>query len=121
MIIRWKERYTLAGQVGTQELGQLGSALPPLPRHILGAPFQESPGDDVYRPSLLVERVRRAGPWKLERREPGAFFEANAFDGFVFGRPKIDRVKIMYQPDSNVAVATLLAGEAHFSLVSFAR
>jgi peptide/nickel transport system substrate-binding protein len=115
MVIRWKERYTLAGQVGTQELGQLGSALPPLPRHILGVPFQENPGTTFIGLPFWSNEYIGAGPWKLDRREPGAFFEANAFDGFVFGRPKIDRVKIMYQPDSNVAVATLLAGEAHFS------
>src|SRR5204863_9790894 len=57
-----------------------------------------------------------AGPSKLERREAGAFFEASAFDGFVFGRPKIDRVKVIYQPDSNTAVANMLSGEAHYSV-----
>ncbi len=115
VLIRWKEPYALAGQVGSLESANLGSALPPLPRHILEQPFRDNPGTTfIGSPFWTVEYVG-AGPWKLDRREPGTFFEATAFDGFVFGRPRIDRVRVMYQPDSNVAVATLLAGEAHFS------
>jgi peptide/nickel transport system substrate-binding protein len=86
-----------------------------LPQHILEAPYRESPGTTfVALPFWTVDYVG-TGAWKLDRREPGSFFEATAFDGFVFGRPKIDRIRVMYQPDSNVAVATLLAGQAHYS------
>lgn len=105
-VIRWKERYFEAGQVYSE--------LPPLPRHILARPYQESPGTFIGLPYWTFEYVG-LGPWKLERREPGAFFEASAFDGFVFGRPKIDRVRIMYQIDPNIVVATMLAGDAHLT------
>ena len=106
ILISWKERYFEAGQVAVE--------LPPLPRHILQRPYQESPGTFIGLPYWTLDYVG-LGPWKLERREPGAFFEARAFDGFVFGRPRIDRVRVMYQIDPNVVVATMLAGEAHLT------
>lgn len=115
VLIRWKDRYAEAGQVGSKVTSQLGSALPPLPRHILEQPYRERQGTTFVGLPFWTDEYIGAGPWKLDRREPGAFFETSAFDGFVFGRPKIDRVRVMYQADSNVAVATLLAGGAHFS------
>jgi peptide/nickel transport system substrate-binding protein len=96
--------------------GAGGVTIAPLPRHILERPYVERTGESfVGHPFWTFEYVG-AGPWKLERREPGSFFEASAFDGFVFGRPKIDRVKVIYQPDSNTAVANMLSGEAHYSV-----
>ncbi len=115
VLIRWKERYALADQVGRTELANIGSALPPLPRHILEQPYRDSPGTSFIALPFWTFEYVGVGAWKLDRREPGTFFEASAFDGFVFGRPKIDRIRVMYQPDSNVAVATLLAGQAHYS------
>ncbi len=105
--IRWKEGFT--------DAGQLYDEFAPLPRHILEQPYQERLGDSFLALPFWTSEYVGAGPWKLERREAGSYFEASAFDGFVFGRPKIDRVKVMYQSDTNVAVATMLAGEAHLS------
>jgi peptide/nickel transport system substrate-binding protein len=105
-VIRWKEHYFEAGRVYNE--------LPPLPRHILERQYQESPGSFIGLPYWTFEYVG-LGPWKLERREPGSFFEASAFDRFVFGRPKIDRVRVMYQIDPNIVVATMLAGDAHLT------
>jgi peptide/nickel transport system substrate-binding protein len=108
VLIRWKESFVDAGQVG-------GAVLPAMPRHILEQPYEERTGTSFLGLPFWTSQYVGAGPWKLDRHEPGAFFEGVAFDGFVFGRPKIDRVRVIYQPDSNVAVANLLAGEAHFS------
>ena len=33
------------------------------------------------------------GPYRIDRWEPGALLTARAFDGYVFGRPKIDRLE----------------------------
>jgi peptide/nickel transport system substrate-binding protein len=107
ILIQWKDAYT--------EAAQLYDELPPLPRHILEPLYQERQGDSFVGLPHWTSAYVGAGPWRLERREPGAFFEASAFDGFVFGRPKIDRVRVLYQPDPNVVVATLLSGEAHIS------
>jgi peptide/nickel transport system substrate-binding protein len=111
VLIRWKENYTEAGSISS-----VNNALPPLPRHILEQLFQDRQGNSFTSLPFWTTEYVGAGPWRLERREPGAFFEGTAFDGFVFGRPKIDRVRVMYQPDANTVVANLLAGEAHYSV-----
>jgi peptide/nickel transport system substrate-binding protein len=62
------------------------------------------------------EQYVGAGAFRLDHREPGAFFEVSAFDGFALGRPRIEKVKVIYIPDTNTSIATLLSGEAHFQM-----
>jgi peptide/nickel transport system substrate-binding protein len=52
----------------------------------------------------------------MDRWEPGSYFEAVAFDQHVLGRPKIDRVRMMFVPDFNTTLANMLAGEAHITV-----
>jgi peptide/nickel transport system substrate-binding protein len=111
VVIRWKDRYAEAGQV-------VGSVLAPLPRHLLEQPYQERQGESFIGLPFWTSEYVGAGPWKLDRREAGAFFEATAFAGFVFGRPKIERIRVIYQSDSNTAVANMLSGEAHYSVTA---
>ena len=92
--------------------------VPPLPRHILEEPYRELSPEQFMALKFWREEYVGLGPWRLDRFEPGAFVEGVAFDGFVFGRPKIDRVKVVYMPDTNVAIAALLSGEVHFSMES---
>jgi len=56
-----------------------------------------------------------AGPYRLERREPGSFIEGLAFDGYALGRPKIDRILIRFIGDENTVLTNLLAGELDFT------
>ena len=53
------------------------------------------------------------GAYRVVRWERGLFLEGEAFDGYVFGRPLIDRIRMQIIPDSNTALANMLAGEAH--------
>jgi peptide/nickel transport system substrate-binding protein len=53
------------------------------------------------------------GPFRVDRWDPGAVIEGVAFDGYVFGRPKLDRVRVLFNSDPNAVVANLLAGSAH--------
>ena len=94
------------------------SNVPPLPRHILEEPYRELQAEQFMALKAWREEYVGLGPWRLERFEPGAFVEGAAFDNFVFGRPRIDRVKVVYMPDTNVAIAALLSGEVHFSMES---
>jgi peptide/nickel transport system substrate-binding protein len=57
-----------------------------------------------------------AGPYKLERWEPGNFIEGSAFDGHILGKPKIDRFISRPVPDENTAMTNLLAGSADIGL-----
>ena len=111
IVIRWKEHYADADRVG-------GAVLAPLPRHVLEQPFLTRQGESFIALAFWTSDYVGAGPWRLDRREPGAFFEAVAFPEFVFGRPKIERVRVIYQPDSNTAVANMLSGEAHYSVTA---
>lgn len=51
-----------------------------------------------------------AGPWRLERLDPGRQIVLRAFDGFSGGRPAIDRVEITIQPDVGAAIDETVAG-----------
>jgi len=56
-----------------------------------------------------------AGPFRVDRWEPGAFIEGAAFDRHVWGRPQIDRIRVVFISDANTALANLLAGETHLA------
>ncbi len=52
------------------------------------------------------------GAFKLDSWDPGSAIEATAFDGYVYGRPKIDRLRIIFMQDTNAVAANLLSGAA---------
>lgn len=106
VVLHWRQPYPEA----VEEI----DILPPLPQHILKEPFEQLEPEPFMSLPFWREEYVGAGAFKLDRREPGAFFEATAFDRFVFGRPKIDRIRVIYIPDTNTGIATLLSGEAHF-------
>lgn len=110
-VIRWKELYAEAAELGARATT---SGLPPLPRHILQRDFENL--DPVEFPNLPFwsNEYVGAGPYRLTRWEPGTFIEGEAFEGHVLGRPKIDRLRALFIPDPNTALANLLAGEVHY-------
>jgi len=113
VVLRWKTGYPDA-------LTQVG-LVPPLPQHILDQPYQQlDPQQFVGLPFWRQEYVG-LGPWRMARYEPGVMVEGEAFDGFVFGRPRIDRVQVIYRPDTRVGIVALLSGEAHFAMNSYLR
>ncbi len=104
-VIRWAVPYPGAGTVGID--------FRPLPKHILESVYaQGSPDAFANHPYFNAEFVG-LGPFKLDKREPGVAIEGTAFDRFVFGKPKIDRVRVIAMSDPNTVVANLLAGSAH--------
>lgn len=116
LVIRWRGPFPGAGAlVG---LGGAGSspAFAPLPRHLLQDAHKQ--GDAlafVQHPFWTVEYVG-AGPYKLDRWEPGSFIEGVAFDGHALGKPRISRIRIIFNSDANAALAQLLSQEAHMTL-----
>jgi peptide/nickel transport system substrate-binding protein len=87
-----------------------------LPAHILQEAFQAVEQDAAAAESFSnlpfwsVGYVG-AGPYRLERFEPGAYFEGVAFASYALGRPKIDRVILRAVGDGNRVLTDLLAGE----------
>lgn len=105
LVIRWTQLFP--GADGLKATFQA------LPRHILQQPFEQGqPEAFVVHPFWAGEYVG-LGPYRLERWEPGTFMEGSAFDGHVLGRPKIDRVRVLFMGDPNVVLASLLSGEVH--------
>jgi peptide/nickel transport system substrate-binding protein len=104
--IRWKQIYADADQLGVD--------FPPLPRHILEADLANLDPTTFPTLSYWTTEFVGAGPYRLTRWEPGVFIEGEAFNGFVMGRPKIDRIKAQVIPDANTAVANLLSGAIRY-------
>jgi peptide/nickel transport system substrate-binding protein len=107
LVLRWSRSFP--------EAGALTEIFPPLPRHVLAQPFQESAPDAFANHPYWNAEYVGAGPYKVERWEPGAFIEAVAFEGHALGRPRIDRFKITVINDRNTVLATMLAGNAHLA------
>ncbi len=106
VLIRWSRPYP--------DADRLGIDFPPLPRQILEAAFQQ--GTDAFTShAYWTTQYVGLGPWRLERGEVGASIDGVAFDRHVLGPPKIGRVKLIFNNDSNAVLSTLLSGTAHLS------
>jgi peptide/nickel transport system substrate-binding protein len=104
--IVWKQIYA--------DAGELGDGFPALPRHLLQEEFAKD--DYAEFPNLAYWSTEYVGlgPYRLTHWEPGTFVEAEAFPEYVLGRPKIERLKILFIPDPNTALANLFAGDGHY-------
>jgi peptide/nickel transport system substrate-binding protein len=109
--IRWKSIYPDAGVL----VLDTRFGLVPIPRHIVEPAFNQSLEAFQAHPYWTHEFVG-AGPFKLERWELGSHLEAVAFDQHVLGRPKIDRIRVMFITDPNTAFANVLAGSTDVAL-----
>jgi peptide/nickel transport system substrate-binding protein len=105
VVVRWREPYPDAAELGYFD------SLTPLPRHILAGVFERE-RENLPNHAFWTSEYVGAGPYRVDRWEPGAFIEAMAFDRHALGRPKIDRLKVTWNADFNVNMATLLAGDA---------
>ncbi len=111
LVIRWSQPYPDAA-VFVQIANSTGFQA--LPRHLLQQPLQDAdPIAFTGLPFWTTEYVG-LGPYQVESWEPGTSIRARAFDRFVLGRPKIDRIEVRFIPDPQTAVANLLAGEVDF-------
>jgi len=115
LTIRWKNLYPDAA-VLLQGATRFG--LVPLPRHILEATFAGGAAQSIQESSYWSREFVGAGPFKLDRWEPGSHLEAVAFDQHVLGRPTIDRIRLLFVKGQNTAFANLLAGATDVALNS---
>src|SRR5205814_6963923 len=97
VIFRWKRPYPFAGIL--EGSGQRN--LPPLPRHLLEEPFGQLSIEAFAALHYWTTEFVSTGPFKLDRWEPGAFIEASGFDAHALGRPKIDRLRLIFMNDAN--------------------
>ncbi len=107
VLIHWKRPYPYAGVL--QASGD-APHFPAMPRHLLDAQFREAQWEAFTNSPYWTSEFVGSGPFRLERWEPGVSIEGAAFAGHVLGRPKIDRVRIIFMSDANSALASLLSG-----------
>jgi peptide/nickel transport system substrate-binding protein len=117
VVIRWRQVFADAGSLEAGSAG-LTNALgfPPLPRHILETPFRQGNVEAFIALPFWSTEYVGLGPYKMDRWEAGAYFEGAAFDQHVLGRPKIERIRMLFIPDFNTSVANMLSGEAHITV-----
>jgi peptide/nickel transport system substrate-binding protein len=105
--MRWRASHPKAG-VLTQEF-------PPMPRHVLDATFQSQDPDQFAAHPYWTTQFVGAGPFQLDRWEPGAFIDGSAFGRHILGAPKIQRIRLVFHSDSNTALANMLSGDVHLA------
>src|SRR5581483_4112172 len=110
VLIQWRRIYADAATVSAHNF-----ELTALPRHILGEPFQSASADSFANLPFWNREYVGLGPFRIDRWEAGAFVEASAFDGDVLGRPKIDRIRLVFIGDGNTVLSNMLAGEVQMS------
>jgi peptide/nickel transport system substrate-binding protein len=104
VVIRWAQAYPEAAELDEQDFA-------PLPRTVLGPVFERERSNLPNHVFWTYEYVG-AGPYRVERWEPGAYIEAVAFAGHTLGKPKIERLRLTWNSDFNATLAGLLSGEA---------
>ncbi len=113
IVIRWRAPYPDAAALKDSEFE-------PLPRHLLETGFAGVEQDPAMRDSFLglpfwTTEYVGAGPYRLERWDPGSQIEGTAFAGHALGKPKIDRVIVRIIGDENATLTTVMAGNADFT------
>jgi peptide/nickel transport system substrate-binding protein len=116
VVIRWKQAYPEAGSLEGSRSSPTDPNFTPLPRHILEPIYQQDHSEGFLADRFWTTSYVNAGPYKIDKWEPGAFFEAVVFDGHALGRAKIDRIRVTFNADPNTVLASLLAGEAHMPI-----
>jgi len=111
VLIHWKQPFGEAGALGTTRYG----TIPPMPRHLLETKFRAGDSQAFVNDPYWTTQFVGAGPYRVDRWEPGAFIQGSAFPGFVEGTPRISQIRLVFLSDANAAVANLLAGEIHIA------
>jgi len=110
LVIDWKRPYPDAGHMSGREVNY-----PALPRHLLAAQFTPQNVEAFVNHPFWAREFVGLGPYRETGWEPGAFIEAEAFDGHATGRAKIDRIRVRFIGDRNAGLANVLAGEVHLT------
>jgi len=100
LLLVWKEPYGAAGMVAPPDFAPM--------HHELLAPMYETDKASFVEGPQWRDAFIGSGPYRVERWDPGTEIDFRANDGFVFGKPAIDRVVVKIIPDANTIAANLL-------------
>src|SRR5439155_9164076 len=108
VVVQWRSTYPDAGGLTFEDFD-------PLPSDILEASFNDyvagqSTGDAFLASSYWTTAYVGAGPYRLERWDPGVQLLGRAFDEHALGRPKIDQIVVRFFSDEAATLSAILAG-----------
>ena len=104
LVIRYSRTDNTANVASSMEL-------PPLPRHHLESAYTQGGAGAVGKSPVFSTEWVGLGPYRMTGRTLGSQIDAVAFDDYVLGRPKIDRLVIKATNDANALVARLLSSD----------
>lgn len=104
LVVRWSALYADANRGGPLDL-------PAVPRHLMADLYQRGDKQALTNSSYWTTEFVGLGPYRMTEWVLGSHTQAEAFDSYFLGRPKIDRLIIRYFTDANVLTSNVLAGE----------
>ncbi len=115
VVAKWKEPYIWADTMFSGATTGRPALAMPLPKHLLESAYQSDKGRFMELP-YWTEQFVGAGPYRVREWVRGSHLIAQAYDGYVLGRPRIDEIEVRFIPDANTMVANILAGEVELTL-----
>ena len=103
LVVRWKSPYIYANQAGPADQ-------PALPRHLLADLYGQGNMEAFDNSPYWTTEFIGLGPYRVGEWVLGSHTEAVASDGYVLGRPKIDRIFIRYYADPQGLAQAVVAG-----------
>jgi peptide/nickel transport system substrate-binding protein len=103
LVIRWRNIYIYANAIALD-------TLVPLPRHKFAALYDSGDRQALYNTTAWYEEWVGLGPYKMREWQRASYIEADAYDSYFLGRPKIDRISIRFFGDTNTLVVSTMGG-----------
>ena len=107
IVIHWKDLYQEAHAVQYTQVRAF-------PRHLLQDAFSAGDMSSFANHPFWNRNFVGVGPYRVVDWQGGKTMEMEAFNDFVLGRPKIDRMTMRQMDDNNTNLAAVLAGEVDF-------
>jgi len=101
-VVHWSQPFYAANQADPVYL-------PALPRHILGALYEDGEKQTFQNSPYWTTDFVGLGPYRVGDWVSGAYTQALAFDDYFLGRPKIDRVILKYFRSATPLATALLS------------
>lgn len=114
VVVKWKKPYIDADIMFGMGSGQSGYGLA-IAKHLLERAYVQDKEHFIEHPYWSTDFVGM-GPFKLKDWQRGSHLVVEANDRYIFGRPKIDEIRVKFIPDPNTMAANILAGEVDLTM-----
>ncbi len=104
LVVHWKQPYYQAN-------GEGAGGINPAPVHILAKNFESMDKKAFLNLPYWTDEFVGLGPYRLTQWVRGSHLEGAAYDGYVLGKPKFDKVLVRYIGDIHSLLAGMLASD----------